>query len=236
MKLKTLAFTTGLLLILGLKSKANSVIGFWKVIKVSQGDQIITPVAKWFKIKEDNTFQSGNGWTQNSYGTWTFNENEKKYSSNTLNGIKDEFGAFDTYFSGDTLFWERTENEMKVMVSLIPISEMPMALADKILGLWQLVEVKKGNNNQISTYDPKGKQFIFIRPDKRYRVRNSKEKISQGFWHMDGHKPILTLINYDRSIENKLFQIEIKNGALIMKQPANDGLFLIYKRINVYPE
>ena len=55
-------------------SAQREIIGMWEFTSVQVGDQTMTPVAKWAKYNSDGTFQSGNGWTQNSIGTWNYND------------------------------------------------------------------------------------------------------------------------------------------------------------------
>ena len=62
-------------------SYSQSMVGLWEVVEVSVGNKKMTPIAKWMRINKDNTYESGNGWTQNSIGTWTFDEKKKEYSA-----------------------------------------------------------------------------------------------------------------------------------------------------------
>lgn len=88
--LTTILFTFSLTLI----NAQQAVVGFWEVTEVKVGDQTMTPVAKWTRIHEDGTFQSGNGWLQNSEGTWTFDKKYNHFEANDPNGLVDEFGPF----------------------------------------------------------------------------------------------------------------------------------------------
>ena len=148
----------------------------------------------------------------------------------------DPYGAFKVSFINEKMIWKRQEDGMDVKLTLARINKMPMAPADKVIGLWALTGVKKGNNDITSTFDPSEKQFIFIRPDKRYRLRKSDESIDQGFWHMDAHKPEFTLINYDRTIENKVFVVSFENNQLQLKPKNDSSMLFIYKRINKFPK
>ncbi len=223
-------------LIISFQSEAQSVVGFWGVTSVKVGDRTMTPVAKWFRNNEDGTFESGNGWTQNSYGTWAYDEKTNEFIPTNKNGIKDEFGPFVVSFSKDGMTWERDEEGMKVVVSLVAIDEMSMAPIDQIPGLWSLSSVKKEEKDITLTFDSNAKQFIHIRPDMRFRLRKPDETFAQGFWHMDGHRPEFTLIDYDREIENQVFSIDFDNDHLIMKQKSGDQLIFIYERIDQFPE
>ena len=235
MKTKVISLVIASLLI-ALQSRAQSVTGFWEVNKVSVGDRTMTPVAKWFKINKDQTFQSGNGWTQNSIGTWTFDSKMKEYLPLNKNGIKDEFGAFQVSFSGNNMIWKRLEDVMKVVVTLAKIDELPMSPADQIIGLWDLSNVEKEGKDVSSDFDPNDKQYLFIRPDRLYRMRKPDETFANGYWHMDGHKPEFRLLNFNREEEYQIFSISFQFDQLIMKQKDGDQLVLTYQRLQEFPE
>lgn len=215
---------------------AQTVGGFWSVSEVMVGTRKMTPVAKWFKFREDGTCTGGNGWTQNSVGTWSFSEKTQELVPTNELGIKDDFGPFKVNFLGDTMKWTRQEEGMAVTVSLVQIQEMPPAPADLVKGLWALSKVENSDGDWISNFDLNRKQFILIRPDMRFRLRNPDESISQGFWHMDGHRPLLTLINYDRNVSYKEYTISFENETLIMKSNDEGGNTYRYSRTGQFPE
>ena len=66
---------------------AQEITGFWEFKKVDVGGKIKTPVAKWTKIENDHTYRSGNGWLQNSVGTWTYDDKARQFSATETNGI-----------------------------------------------------------------------------------------------------------------------------------------------------
>ncbi|MEM7297681.1 MAG: hypothetical protein AAF391_05380 [Bacteroidota bacterium] len=209
-------------------------VGLWEVLSVNVGDQTMTPVARWFQYNEDGTCTGGNGWTQNSVGTWTYDPKTKQFSAENSNGVKDEYGSFDVKFDQNKMMWNRKEDGMEVVVVLKPIEEVSPAPADLVHGLWRLTNVTKVGVNVTSSFDPQSKQFIHIRPDKRFRLRNRDETLIAGFWHMNGHRPLFTLINDDRSIANESFSVEFKDSQLIMKKSGEDVTF-VYQRIFQFP-
>jgi hypothetical protein len=231
---KILLLSLALFLLL-IQSHAQSVSGFWVVNKVSVGDRSMTPVAKWFKNNKDGTFQSGNGWTQNSVGTWTYDKETKEFIPTNTNGLKDEYGPFQVSFSGDNMIWERQEDGMKVVVTLSEINEMPIAPADQIVGLWSLSNVKKMEEDASTGVDPDGNPYLFIRPDRLYRIRNADATFDNGYWHMDGHNPEFHLINHNREKAVQIFTISFRGNQLFMKQKEGDQLELRYNRINEFP-
>lgn len=217
-------------------SAAQPVVGLWGVSSVKVGDRTMTPVAKWFKNNSDGTFQSGNGWTQNSIGTWTYDEKTREFNPIATNGVRDEYGAFTVASFGDSLTLERQEDGMKVIVSLVRIDEMPAAPADQICGLWLLAKVEDLDGNLKGDFDPGQRQFIHIRPDRRYRLRNPDESVALGIWYMNGHKPEFTLINDDREIDNLVFTVAFDQEMLLMKALGGQGLVYYYSRINEFPK
>ncbi|MEM8894760.1 MAG: hypothetical protein AAGC88_09290 [Bacteroidota bacterium] len=215
---------------------APSVIGLWGVTNVSVGDQIITPVERWFQFVEDGTATGGNGWTKNTIGTWNYGEETDELVATNDMGIKDKYGAFKVTFAGDTMRWNRMEDDMPVVVTLIPIDDMPPAPADLVKGLWDLTSVQDKSGQEVADYDSSDQQYIFIRPDMRFRFRNADGEVANGFWHMDGHRPILTLINYDRSIENQVFDVTVERNSMMLKSRIEEGSTFHYSRIREFPE
>ena len=227
--------TLSTILLMTYSVHSQSIVGLWGVTKVSVGDRNMTPVAKWMKFQKDGTCMGGNGWTQNSAGTWSFNKKTQELVPTNELGTRDDFGPFKVSFSKDTMIWTRQEEGMTVVVSLAPISETPPAPADLVKGLWELSKAEDTNGDKLEGYDPEDQQFIFIRPDMRFRLRQPDASVTQGFWHMDGHRPILTLINYDRTIDNQEYEISFGKGLLIMKPSNEHGNVYYYSRIDEFP-
>ena len=153
MKRQLILFTT-LILFTAVTSVAQTVTGFWGVDEVTVGDRVVTPVAKWFRYEKDFTYRSGNGWTQNDVGSWTFNERTQEFLPMSKRGAPDEFGAFKVSFTSNGMLWEREEEGMPVVVRLSRIEEMPMSPADRISGRWDLLRIEKNALDITSRYDP----------------------------------------------------------------------------------
>ena len=147
---------------------AQEITGFWEFKKVDVGGKIMTPVAKWTIIDVDHTYRSGNGWLQNSVGTWTYDDKGRQFLPTGINGLKDEFGSFTVSFANENMMWEREEDGMKVQITMERIDEMPMSDADKLIGLWDLIQANKNGKIITSTFDPENKQYLFIRWDRIY--------------------------------------------------------------------
>ena len=220
------------------QSYTQSLIGLWEVDEVKVGNQIMTPVAKWTKINRDNTYESGNGWVQNSVGTWSYNEKTKEYLPLNKYGVLDEFGAFKVSFSNKKMNWEREEEGVKVIVSLKKITSIPMATGDKLMGLWDLTDAMQGVENILTTFDPSNKYYIFFRPDRLYTKRMPDGKRTTGYWHIDAHKPEITLISENKYESTENWRVEVTETDLILYGISGNDLNirLVFERINQFPE
>lgn len=220
--------------------QAQEVTGFWEVKEVKVGDEIMTPVAKWFKINKDHTFQGGNGWLQNSAGTWTYDKKTRAYLPKETQGtvIDDEAGAFTVNFKDDKMIWEREEEGMKVTVMLHKISQLPKSTADEMIGLWNLTKVTEGGQVVTATFDPDNKHYIFIRWDRTFLERTPKNERVYGLWHINGHRPEVTFIRNDKNKDNEGWRISVKGSALTMIgiSDSNKDVEMVFNRISKFPE
>jgi len=217
---------------------AQDFIGFWEIKKVIVGGKTMTPVAKWTKINKDGTFQSGNGWLQNATGTWQFDKKKNLYSPIETNGIKDEFGPFTIEINKDKMTWLREEEGSIVTVSLERITTMPKAIADEIVGLWDLSTVIKNEKDITAIFDSNNKHYLFIRWDRIYIERTPKDKRATGYWHMHGHKPEVTLLSHDKNKSAETWKVETsaKTLKMIGISDSNKAIEMIFKRIHEFPK
>ena len=107
---------------------SQHITGLWLVERVQVGEEQMTPVAKWFDIRDDGTCNSGNGWLQNMTGTWSFDKDTSEFSATNKFGIKDEAGPFAVEFMGESMLWSRTEEGMDVRVHLTRITTAPLLI------------------------------------------------------------------------------------------------------------
>lgn len=217
---------------------AQSLIGFWEVKEVRVGQKQVTPVAKWMKINEDNTFQSGNGWLQNSIGTWEFDAKTKIITPETKNGIKEGFGGFTVSFEGEKMIWKRQEEGMAVSVIHERISEMPQSPADQIVGLWDLTDVREGGKSVVKTFDPDNQYYLHIRWDRIYKERSVEGRRSSGYWHMHGHKPEITLLSHQQGKPVESWTVVAGDARLTLEgiSDTNRGKTLTFKRLDEFPK
>ena len=213
-------------------SQAQSLVGLWGVDQVTVGGEIMTPVAKWFLYEKDNTYRGGNGWLQNDQGTWTYDKSTKEFTPATSIGMKDEYGPFVVRFEGEKMYWEREEEGMRVVVTLSKLNEMPMSPKDRMQGMWRLVSASQNGEDITSTYDPNGKNSIFIRWTQTYRLNNADGSRSSGYWHMDPHAPEFHLIDYNREKPVEVYSVSFEGDQLTLSKKDDSGLVLVYQMAN----
>ena len=211
--------------------------GFWEITKVSVGDQEMTPVAKWTRINNDGTYQSGNGWLQNSVGTWDYDNKSRVFSPKETNGILESYGGFKVDQEGNNMTWQREEDGMQVTVSLKRIEELPMSPADHAVGLWDLTSASKNGADIQSQIDPDDNYNIHMRWSRLFVERSTAGKGS-GYWFIHAHRPELTMMSHDS--ENKPIQswmISFENDQMIWtgNSDSNRGQVLRYSRIFEFP-
>jgi len=100
-------------------SSSGQMSGLWEVKEVRVGEEIMTPVAKWFLFTDEMQSYSGNGGIQNSKGTYKFDATKSEFLFINPSGIVDEFGPFTVRFDLPEMIWTRIENGEKVEVFLL---------------------------------------------------------------------------------------------------------------------
>lgn len=210
-------------------AKAQSPIGFWTVDQVKVGDRNLTPVAKWFKYEEDNSYTAGNGWTQNDKGTWSYDENSNEFEPVSQNNT-DEYGPFNVQFLEEKMIWKRMEEGMNVEVTLSKITEMPRAPKDSIVGNWDLTAAIIRDVDITSSYDPKNIVSMVISWTSNFNRTNLDSTTSSGYWYMNAHRPELHLINYNRDKEVEVFMVSFKDDLLFMVPKNGNGPKFTYTR------
>jgi len=222
---------------LAAQSVAQDIVGLWEVIEVTVGGKVMTPVAKWTRLNEDGTFQSGNGWLQNSAGIWSYDAKNTTFTLMELHGLPDSFGGFKISFDYDRMIWERMEDTDQVIVKLKKIAALPESTADRLVGLWDLKEMTRNGKSEKSAYDPNDKYYIHIRWDRMYVERATDGSKTYGYWHINAHRPELTLIRKDgKSTESWTVEVEGKILKLSGISETNKSVQMGFTRINEFPE
>lgn len=223
---------------IGFYLQAQPFVGLWEIKSVLVGDAVKTPVARWTRILADGSHQSGNGWLQHSYGSWTFDEETQAFSPQNENGISDEFGPFALGFEGKTMVWQREEEGMQVTVKLERIEELPRSTSDKLQGLWELHAAERHGEDYTSEFDPEGLHYLFIRWDRVVMARNAKGKREFGYWHINGHRPDVTFIWHAENQEDENWRVVVSDTELTMSgiSDNNKGEVRTYQLRKTFPE
>lgn len=224
---KTLLLSSCLFVFLNVEAQNTSLVGFWEMTSVSMGSQSMTPVAKWIKFKKDHSYTSGNGWLQNSKGSWTFNQKTNILTSLDSLGISEDFAGFKVSFEKKNMIWEREENGMLVRVTLKPITEKPMATADYLVGLWKLQDDEQSEEDY---------NRIFIRWDRIFNEYYNNEKKGSGYWHINGHRPEVTFLPHQEGELPESWRVEVNKTDLIMTglSDSNKGKQLHFSRLHKF--
>ena len=186
-------------------------VGLWEVMKVSAGDQSMTPVARWSEILPDGTYRSGNGWLRSASGVWKYNSEDAEIEFIEKTSLIDEAGSFKITTNAETMTWQRQEQGMEVNVLLKRVEDFPMSTADKTTGLWAVTGHEK--EESISETDSEDIRTIFLRWDRIY-VENSKSGQKTGFWHMHAKRPSLTLIPHGDNSEQEYWSVSIDGDKM----------------------
>ena len=192
----------------------------------------MTPNARWMQFNEDFTSVSGNGWFHHSQGVWKL-DSEGRLEVESTNGTKDLAEAFRVSFSEGNMIWERTEDGMDVVVTLVSMDEFPTTYGDDLLGLWELDELNgEGDYFSDSISSP---QSLFIRWDRRFVIENNMGQI-HGVYHVHGHRPEVEFIPYDTKYERIRWQIGYDEDQITLtKMNTDDVVERKFKRIFEFP-
>lgn len=202
-----------------LSQEKASIPGLWQVNQVTVGDEFLTPTAKWFLFEANGQQSGGNGWIQNSKGTWTYNTSTYEFLTSDSEGRTDEYGAFNLSFEDAKMIWQRQEDGLDVKVILSPIEEKPLAPWDKITGSWKILKYEMLNSvtniGEITDVEPYSYYFGW---DRRYRQFDASGKlIATGIWQIEAHSPWLWMIS-DKSSEKTGQSIRFENGLLVLEE------------------
>ena len=207
--------------------QAQSVTGFWQMSKVEVGDMNMTPVAKWTRIHEDGSYETGNIWLQNGNGTWKFDEENHVFTNKNPLDIADQYGGFQVSYEEELMIWQREEEGVMVKVTLEPIKELPMSPADYLEGLWSL----NVNKSQEKVVDAPAR--LMMGWDRIFRAYDETGKKSTGYWHINGHRPEVTLLPHAEGGVVETWRIEVDEEVLVMLgiSESNEGVERKYTRI-----
>ncbi|PWN07890.1 hypothetical protein [Rhodohalobacter mucosus] len=223
----------------GMAAQPPQFTGLWLIEHVQNGTEEMTPVAKWTRIHADGTYESGNGWLQNSSGTWTFNREDSTFLPVEKNGLTDPFGPFKVAVEGSRMTWIRVEEGREVVISLIKTDELPKSIADRIQGLWGLKMAVEEDVDITNTMDPNGRYFIFIRWDRIYIEQMADGKRASGYWHMNGHHPELTLLPHSGDQPALSWRAVMRDDKTLELEGLSDSnrkQIITFERLSSFPQ
>ena len=217
-------------------AQKEKMTGLWEVEKVTVGKEIMTPVAKWFRINADGTYQAGNGWLQNGSGHWNYDAKNNLYTAADPLGMTDEYGGFTVSFDETKMLWQREEEGMQVTVTLKPIEKLPMSPADYLKGVWELVEITDNGVSILDDFDEENQHKLFIRWDRIYINFSPEGEKLTGYWHIHGHKPEITLLPHQENGTVESWRVEVNENELIMTgiSESNRDIQRKYVRRNTF--
>ena len=207
----------------------QNIDGLWLVDQVLVNAESMTPQAKWIRFHQDGTQESGNGWRQHSIGTYTFSKEDEILQMQSLNGLKDLAEPFEVTLRGDSMFWNRNEEGAFIEVKLTRVQELPAAPVDKLLGLWELMEIIKHEDHKAVA---KEKPFIYLGWDNRFRMRNINSEEMRGVYQVHGHKPEIRFYGRNKLLFVAQFEMSGNNEVEMLL----DGKTFRYKRIYEFPD
>lgn len=216
-------------------AQPQSPVGLWEAISVTAGGKVMTPVGKWTRINPDGTYQSGNGWQQNSEGTWSFDLATTFYVPVETNGLEDTYGGFKISFDKDTMIWQRHEDGLPVVVTWRSSKVLPRIPADLIVGVWEL---DPGATPEPSASLAASKHLLFIRWDRIYLEWNDTLEKRYGYWFINAHHPELTLISMDGTDSSVKWRISVDADTLTLTG-ISEGInasVLSFRRIHRLPD
>jgi hypothetical protein len=106
-----------------------------------------------------------------------------------------------------------------------------------LVGLRDLREVTKNGKVETSMFDPDNKYYIFIRWDRVYVERNVEGQKTGGYWHINAHRPELTLLPHDEVEKKENWNIRADAEELKMEglSDPNKGTVIVYTRLHQFP-
>ncbi|MEN0003531.1 MAG: hypothetical protein AAF798_05285 [Bacteroidota bacterium] len=205
--------------------------GLWQIAAVSMGKEQMTPLAKWTRLNSDQTFESGNGWSQHTIGQWEYLSGNNELRLASTNGTKDEYGGFQIVaLKENKMTWQRTEEGQLVSVELEKIEKIPQAPFDQLLGVWKLTE---------SNDSPKSSEtaYLFLRWDKIAVIGRASEGKKYATFRTHGHKQELQIIYYEQPLRREIwgYTLEHQDALTLERQEAGQSIYKKYERIDYVP-
>jgi len=215
---------------------SQQIIGLWEVERVMAAGEEVSPVARWVRIHPDGSQVSGNGWTQHSAGTWELDDRTGELAVINANGLDDPYGPFLVSWTGDTMQWKREENGATVTIHLTRTEKLPMAPADRLLGLWEMEQAFLDHTDVTDSLQQEGTRTLFFRWDNRFVLQSGRHNRERGLFVTHAHRNQLELI-FNGEEGRQRWEYEAGPRELTLHTTMNNHTFRItYHRIRQFPE
>jgi hypothetical protein len=121
----------------------------------------------------------------------------------------------------------RNENGKLLTVRMAAITKKPKAPADQLVGVWALQSETKTETQP----------YVFFRWDRIYRAGDAEGKRSTGYWHINGHRPEITLLSHTEGQVPESWRISFETNTLIMTgiSDSNKDKIVRYQRLDYLP-
>ena len=215
-------------------STGAQIDGLWKIDRVLVGEETMTPVAKWSRLELTDTagqllrgsVMNGNGGIINFRGRWQYDRKNELFSSFNEVGDEDAYGPFSVDRpNGESMIWRRFEEGHQIEVHLSRADQLPKAPWDQIVGLWSIAEISNG------TPFEEGERW-FIRWDRVFVRRSMADNrvIQNGVWHMNAHRPELTLWHNDQKASSTIWKISFTGPDAMHWQSSEPARSVIFRK------
>lgn len=181
--------------------------GLWTVSQVAVGEELMTPVAKWFHLLPSGELRSGNGGIVNMRGSWTYDQVTNQIQFFDEQKVADPAGPFEVRKMQEEMQWRRQEEGMLVTVTLTPAEALPKGPWDLVLGAWELEEPSKNEGFDYHS--------VYFRWDHGLTFRGNEGQQRQfGFWQIHGHRPEMRIILSDEDATQSKWTVHFAENKM----------------------
>lgn len=202
--------------------------GLWLVKKVTmENEEMITPALNWMLFNPDSTHAFGNGWLQNSVGSWTFQKSSKILTIKNDIGFSDYTNSMKIELSKKNMTCKLKVDEMEITLFLERIDKLPTSEVNKLYGLWKIDSTFINSRDVTDSLNPEKKAMLFLRWDNNFEIRNYPEGEKFGIFKTQSFRQQLEMINYslrspkfqfyDFIVEDEKLQLKSKDAKTVLK-------------------
>lgn len=202
--------------------------GLWLVKKVTMGnEEMITPALNWMQFNTDSTHAFGNGWLQNSFGSWTFQKKSKILTIKNDIGFSDYTNPMKIALSEKNMTCKLKVDEMEITVFFERIDKLPTSEANKLYGLWKIDSTFINSKDVSDSLNPDKKAMLFLRWDNNFEIRNYPEGEKYGIFKTQAFRQQLEMVNYSRRspkfqfydfiVDDEKLQLKSKDEKTVLK-------------------